>query len=74
MYVLEPVISLNTWIGTTKEQGLVREIKINLSEGTGGIISTISVDVENELFQDIDGKTLKYTDPFDKKSSQWRGE
>jgi len=74
LYAIEPVISLNTWIGTTKEQGLVKTIKVNLNEGTGGVISTISLDVENGLVQDLDGKILKYTDPFDKKSSQWKGE
>jgi hypothetical protein len=73
MYQLEPVVSFNTYIGTVEERGLIRDIKVKYSAGTGGVATTIYVDEKTNALTELDETKMKYTDPFDKRSSQWKG-
>jgi hypothetical protein len=74
MFLLEPVVSMSTYIGTREDRGLIREIRVKLNEGTGGIISTVSYDALTGEYVEIEPKDIKYTDPFDRTSTQWKGE
>lgn len=74
MYLLEPVVSMTTYIGTREDRGIIREIKVRLKEGTGGILTTVSYDANSGEFVEIEPKNIKYTDPFDRTSTQWKGE
>lgn len=75
MFLLEPVVSMTTYIGTREDMGLIRDIRVTWSEGKGGILTTMSKDLQTGEFRKMDSEdtNIKYTDPFDSTSSQWKG-
>lgn len=73
VFTLETVFSMNTYIGRRREQGLIRKIKIDFNEGTGGSSTTIHFDKQTGRVEKLTDTELNYTGPFDSKSSQWKG-
>lgn len=73
LYLVEPVVSMTNYIGTRTEVGIVREIRVRWKEATGSVITSVAVDAETGKTSPLLEHTVKYTDPFDKTSSQWKG-
>lgn len=73
LYTMESVFSMDTYIGTVEEQGLIRSIQVRYSAGTGGVATTIFVDEATGKITELEESDLEYTGPFDKTSSQWKG-
>lgn len=73
IYEIQTVISMTTYIGPKTEQGLIRDIKVRYVEGTGPIVTTLSVDVATGDIKPLESTIESYTDPFDKSKPVFRG-
>lgn len=73
LYIIELPCSITTWMGTSTEQGLIREITCTFIEGSGQYNIPISVDVESGRVLSLDQYSQNYIDLFDSSSPHWKG-
>lgn len=71
-FVVEVPAYVTSYVGTVEEIGLIREIKVSLVNGSDTIFSKLQYDIKEKKINELQRFDLKYTDPFDKSSTQWR--